>query len=484
MKNNRTSRMAGISAGLALCGVLATQAAHASATLVIQVLDPPNVGFNDPTPTAPVGGNTGDTLGKQRLIAFQAAANVWGATLTSSVPIIIGASWEALTCTATSAVLGSAGAAFIERDFTGAPRAGTWYPIALASKLAGADLAPPGGFHIRARFNVNLGKTGCLTGSPFYLGIDNNHGPLIDLETVLLHEFGHGLGFQTFTSGSTGAQINDGTGPLPSVADFFLTDATQNLTWAQMTTNAQRVASAINSGKLYWDGPLVTAAAPGVLTPGTPLLAVNGPAAGVATGTYQVGTASFGPPLVNPGITGEIMPVSNGGAAGDACNPLSTIDRLAVNGHLALINRGVCGFAIKVKNAQDAGAIGVIIADNVAGSPPPGLGGTDPTVTIPAVRITLADANTLRTALARRSRTSSGVFGSLGLIGSQLQGADAAGHVLMYAPNPFQSGSSVSHFDTSAFPNLLMEPAINGDLTHIVVPPTDLTFTMLRDLGW
>src|SRR6185295_13307037 len=271
-----------------------------------QVLDGAGVGFNDPTVMAPVGGNAGVTLGQQRLIAFQSAANTWGATLTSTVPVIIGASWAALTCTASSAVLGSAGAAFIERDFPAAPRAGTWYPIALANKLEGTDLAP-GQIHIRAQFNVNLGKANCLAGVPFYLGLDNNHGTSVDLVTVLLHEFGHGLGFQTFTSGSTGAQINDGTGPKPSIADFFLTDATVNLTWAQMT-NAQRVASAINSGKLYWDGPLVTAAAPGVLAQGTPLLSVNGPAAGAATGSYQVGTASFGPPLFNPGLTAEIMP--------------------------------------------------------------------------------------------------------------------------------------------------------------------------------
>jgi hypothetical protein len=31
-----------------------------------------------------------------------------------------------------------------------------------------------------------------------------------------------------------------------------------------------------------------------------------------------------------------------------------------------LINRGICGFVVKVKNAQNAGAIGVLIADNVA----------------------------------------------------------------------------------------------------------------------
>ena len=29
----------------------------------------------------------------------------------------------------------------------------------------------------------------------FYLGLDNNHGPLNDLVAVLLHEFGHGLNF-------------------------------------------------------------------------------------------------------------------------------------------------------------------------------------------------------------------------------------------------------------------------------------------------
>jgi hypothetical protein len=54
----------------------------------------------------------------------------------------------------------------------------------------------------------------------------------------------------------------------------------------------------------------------------------------------------------------------------------------------------------------------------------------------------------------------------------------------MYTPNPYQGGSSVSHFDTSAFPNLLMEPNINGDLTHNVMPPWDLTLPLLKDIGW
>ena len=61
---------------------------------------------------------------------------------------------------------------------------------------------------ISANFNSNLGNVGCLTGTFFYLGLDGNHGANIDFIVTLLHEMGHGLGFQTFTSGSTGAPFD------------------------------------------------------------------------------------------------------------------------------------------------------------------------------------------------------------------------------------------------------------------------------------
>src|SRR5688572_32725352 len=77
--------------------------AFGQATIVIQNNDAANVGFNDPTPVAPVGGNPGTTLGQQRLNAFQFAANIWGATLVSNSTITVRASWEALSCTETSA---------------------------------------------------------------------------------------------------------------------------------------------------------------------------------------------------------------------------------------------------------------------------------------------------------------------------------------------------------------------------------------------
>jgi hypothetical protein len=479
MMRTRLSSLArrGAAVAIAVSAFAGATASWGAATITIVNGDPAGVGFNDATLVAPVGGNAGTTLGAQRLNAFQAAAAKWGATLTSSVTIRVLATWEALTCTASAAVLGSAGATEVFRDFPGATQTGAWFGKAQTAKLVGAD-PDPATADIRARFNINLGNAGCLTGTPFYLGLDNNHGAAVDLVTVLTHEFGHGLGFQTFTNGQTGAQLAS----FPSVWDFFLFDGSTSKLWKDMT-NAERAASSLNNGKLVWTGSVVTAAAPGVLQAGTPLLTVTTPAS--VAGTYQVGTASFGPALASPGVTGEVMPVVDTAPnLGLACNPFSAANAMAVNGKIAVVDRGVCTFNVKVKNAQLAGAIGVIVVDNVAGAPPPGLGGTDATITIPSVRITLADGTTLKAALATRSRTRSGVFANLGVNLAVLAGADSAGRVLMYAPNPFQGGSSVSHWDVSAFPNLLMEPAINGDLTHEVTPPNDLTFPLLRDIGW
>jgi hypothetical protein len=432
------------------------------------------VGFNDPTAVAPVGGNIGTTLGQQRLNAFQAAANKWGSTLVSSVPIRIRAQWTALSCTASSAVLGSAGATEVIRDFPGAPVAGHWYGKALASKLYHTDLDPATA-DISANFNVNLGQTGCLTGFPFYLGLDNNHGTNVDLVTVLQHEFGHGLGFQTYTSGLTGVQY----GGYPSIWDDYLLDTSTGKTWTAMT-NAERVASALNTGKLVWAGTNTTAAAARVLQAGSPGLTVYWPAS--VEGRYLVGTASFGPALNSPGIYGEVAQVVDLASGGPACGALSTRDAAAVYHRIALIDRGVCTFKTKAVNAQAAGAIAVIIADNVAAYPS-GLG-DDSTistlVSIPSVRITLANANALKAALA----TPSMIVAHVGIDVDVRAGADAAGHPLVYTPNPYQSGSSVSHWDASAFPNQLMEPNINGDLTHAVKPSYDLTAPLLKDIGW
>ena len=391
--------------------------------------------------------------------------------------IVVLATMEPLACNATQAVLGSAGPVTVSGNFPGAAFLNTWYHAALANALNGLDRTPTQP-DIRARFNSNLGQANCLTGTPFYLGLDNNHGTAVDLFTVLLHEFGHGLGFSTVTDAQSGIFLQG----FPSVYDQFLFDTTQGLFWTQMT-NAQRAQSAINARRLAWTGANVTAGVPTALQAGTAQL--KGLAPATVAGTYLVGTASFGPPLSPGGITGELMPVvDQANGTGLACTPLSAANAIAVNGKIALVDRGTCTFPEKAKFVQNAGAVGVIVVDNVAGSPPPGLGGTDPTVVIPAVRITLADGAIFKNALRFRSRTKSGVMVKMDLDMSVYAGADALGRALVYTPNPFQAGSSVSHWDTIATPNLLMEPAINGDLSHSVTLPRDLTFALLRDIGW
>ena len=76
------------------------------------------------------------------------------------------------------------------------------------------------------------------------------------------------------------------------------------------------------------------------------------------------------------------------------------------------------------------------------------------------------------------------MFAFLAVDPSLLSGADALDRLYMNAPNPVEPGYSVSHWDPLTFPNQLMEPAINSDVTHSVVPPRDLTLSLLRDIGW
>ncbi|MBB3220168.1 PA domain-containing protein [Pseudoduganella umbonata] len=476
MKRNNTS-MKHIVAALAVA--FGTLGAAQAATIIIVNGNAAGVGFNDETPATPVGGNTGTTLGEQRLIAFTYAANLWGAKLESTVPIRIQASFEPLTCTATGAVLGSAGTLEAFDDFPNIPKKDTWYPGALANKLSGED-QNPGLADIRARFNSRLGLfPDCFPGSPFYLGLDGNHGTETDFVAVLLHEMGHGLGFQSFTDEETGEYL-DGK---PAIWDHFMTDNRTNRKWTELSEE-ERVANAVSVDGLSWDGPNVNAAVPDVLGP-RGVVTIGGPAAGSAAGEKSFGEASFGPGVTAANVTGQIMPVVENRATntGLACAPLSPANAKAVQGNIALVDRGTCPFVEKAAFVQAAGAIAMIVADNAPGDPA-GMSGSDPDVTIPSVRVTQATGLALKAALASRSRTSSGVTATLGADPTRLAGTDNQKRILLYAPSTFSPGSSVSHYTTAATPNQLMEPSINDDLTHELVPPKDLTVPLLKDLGW
>ncbi|MES1164160.1 MAG: hypothetical protein ABUR63_00265 [Verrucomicrobiota bacterium] len=238
-------------------GLMLLSPAVKAATVIIQNADPAGQGLNDPTAFTPVGGNNATTLGAARLNVLNEAAATWGARLTSAVPIHVSVQMTALPCSANSAVLGTTGATTIHRDFPSAPRAATWYPQALANALAGTDLDPSTP-EIEGLFNGALGSAGCLTGVTFYLGLDGHPGAnQIDLLTIELHELSHGLGFQSYTDFTTGAERS-------GIDDAFLVNMQQaGVTPAALTamTDAQREAAATSDPNLYWAGSAVQAAA-------------------------------------------------------------------------------------------------------------------------------------------------------------------------------------------------------------------------------
>ena len=67
----------------------------------------------------------------------------------------------------------------------------------------------------------------------------------------------------------------------------------------------------------------------------------------------------------------------------------------AIAGNIAVIRRGDCYFVNKVMNAQNAGAIAVIIVNNKDGESPFGMSGSNPDITIPAVMVSKIDGEYL-----------------------------------------------------------------------------------------
>ncbi len=98
--------------------------------------------------------------------------------------------------------------------------------------------------------------------------------------------------------------------------------------------------------------------------------------------------------LANDGST-ELFPGAAPGSVGTTTDGCQTFAPGFFNGLIALVDRGGgCGFTFKVKNAQDAGATGVIVANNAGGTI--SMGGSDPTITILSLSITLADGNAIK----------------------------------------------------------------------------------------
>ena len=128
-------------------------------------------------------------------------------------------------------------------------------------------------------------------------------------------------------------------------------------------------------------------------SPASPVLDITAPASIVKE--CAAAGADFGPQVTVAGTSGSVVVAEDaanpaGPGTTDGCTVITNASE--VDGNIALVDRGTCGFAVKVKNAQNAGATAVVVGQNAAG-PPGGMGGEDPTITIPSVMITQADRN-------------------------------------------------------------------------------------------
>ena len=297
-------RSLGRTAAAALLLGLAAAPASAVSTLEVVVLDGPGEGFRDPAPFTPAGGNPAATVGEARLIAFRFAAHLWGSSLTSPVVVRIDARMDPLGGDATSAILGQAAANTVHRDFPGAPVAATWYPQALANSRAGVDLAPAAN-DIRATFNTDVDGPVVLGATSWYYGLDANPpAGTVDFVTVVLHELGHGLGFQTFANLATGAKLS-------GFDDTYLRHLERHggsPSGLTAQTDPQRAASFVADPNLHWLGSrTLTAAAALPLTAGFPggHVRIHAPSPLViGSSVSHFSTALFPNQLMEPSYTG------------------------------------------------------------------------------------------------------------------------------------------------------------------------------------
>ncbi len=119
-------------------------------------------------------------------------------------------------------------------------------------------------------------------------------------------------------------------------------------------------------------------------------------------GDYPAGDAAFGPPLDPLGTSGFLEYVDDGdddsgaGSIRDACQPVLTLP----TGAIALIDRGPCEFSTQVLNAQNGGAMGAVVVNDMGDgifTMPAGVDG--PSVFIPSLFIGESNGDLIKTEL-------------------------------------------------------------------------------------
>ena len=177
--------------------------------------------------------------------AFEYVVNIWEGWIKTDIPIQVNAYWEDLSPYGSN-ILGAASPYSFTRNFTGATKENTYYPIALANHLAGRDLngdKPEIEIYLNSSF------------SKWYLGTDGNTPTTqYDFTTVVLHEFVHGFGLTDFIS------YNNGIGSYGNtIFESFVVNA-NNQSLSSFPNNSQELGKQLTSNNLFFNGANATEA--------------------------------------------------------------------------------------------------------------------------------------------------------------------------------------------------------------------------------
>ena len=198
-------------------------------------------------------------------IQVQAAIDTWAENFDSKVPIYIDATWGR---SSSFSILGSARPGSYFANFSGAPDPSLWYPSALANALAGKDLD---GDNPEMVITVNSLASWYRGGS---LGPSKSE---YDLQSVILHEMAHGLGFlstdsydnffgygsidqptpyDAYVQTGDGRRLSDLPSPSPELGEAL----TSKLVWsgAQGITANGGVKPLLYTPKNYEDGSSIS----------------------------------------------------------------------------------------------------------------------------------------------------------------------------------------------------------------------------------
>ncbi|WP_296620979.1 PKD domain-containing protein [Marivirga sp.] len=181
-------------------------------------------------------------------IAYQYAVDIWASLLKSPVQIVVNANFTELG----QGVLGSAGPTNYVRDFSGTVEDNTFYPIALAEKLAGYSLNSPDDADISSNFNSDF---------DFYFGLDGNPpAGQYDFVSIVLHELGHGLGFVGATSFENG--IGNWSLNANNDASIYtkFVELGVGTPITDIPSGTTEAGDAFTSNDLYFDGPISVSA--------------------------------------------------------------------------------------------------------------------------------------------------------------------------------------------------------------------------------